>query len=311
MRTIKQKMISAVVLVITLLTAQTAFAYYNPSTGRWLSRDPIGEPGFQALQMAKGNYQVGPVPVAQQSSRWVSRDPIGEKGGLNLYGFVRNQPVSLFDVLGLECKCGPDITDAFYGYLRSIVTELKSQPDNLTGMIDGVATLSEIGPNIDFWYNGKLDGCATESCRGTVWFSGTCVRSTVINNILYGFVANALSVAEHDAAKGASFHNKMTNGSFEGPEQEGAYDIGYELWDQMGGWGSTSTGDLDNVVGNATTWLPVDSLKYWFNSKLAVGKAFKQCNPCGKSISIKDVGRVGNGFSSPKGQFPSPRTGGS
>ena len=31
---------------------------------------------------------------------WLSRDPIGEKGGLNLYGFVRNDPISLFDKLG-------------------------------------------------------------------------------------------------------------------------------------------------------------------------------------------------------------------
>jgi RHS repeat-associated protein len=43
------------------------YRYYNPSTGRWLSRDPIAE-----------------------------------KGGLNLYGFVRNSPIGRFDVLGLQ-----------------------------------------------------------------------------------------------------------------------------------------------------------------------------------------------------------------
>ena len=31
---------------------------------------------------------------------WLTRDPIGEKGGLNLYGFVQNNPVSYVDVLG-------------------------------------------------------------------------------------------------------------------------------------------------------------------------------------------------------------------
>ena len=35
--------------------------------------------------------------------RWFSRDPIGEKGGLNLYGFVTNDPMSLFDSYGLCC----------------------------------------------------------------------------------------------------------------------------------------------------------------------------------------------------------------
>ncbi|NCC60833.1 MAG: RHS repeat-associated core domain-containing protein [Verrucomicrobiae bacterium] len=33
--------------------------------------------------------------------RWMSRDPIEEKGGLNLYGFVNNDPVNKWDKLGL------------------------------------------------------------------------------------------------------------------------------------------------------------------------------------------------------------------
>lgn len=34
--------------------------------------------------------------------RWLSRDPIGEAGGLNLYGYVLNDPVNLIDPLGLH-----------------------------------------------------------------------------------------------------------------------------------------------------------------------------------------------------------------
>ena len=33
--------------------------------------------------------------------RFISRDPIGERGGLNLYGFVGNDPVNRWDALGL------------------------------------------------------------------------------------------------------------------------------------------------------------------------------------------------------------------
>jgi RHS repeat-associated protein len=35
------------------------------------------------------------------TGRWPSRDPIGEKGGRNLYGFVANDPMGRFDKLGL------------------------------------------------------------------------------------------------------------------------------------------------------------------------------------------------------------------
>jgi RHS repeat-associated protein len=34
--------------------------------------------------------------------RWVNRDPLGEMGGINLYGFVQNNPFNLFDPWGLE-----------------------------------------------------------------------------------------------------------------------------------------------------------------------------------------------------------------
>jgi RHS repeat-associated protein len=36
------------------------------------------------------------------TGRWISRDPINERGGLNLYGFVANSPVQTYDILGLS-----------------------------------------------------------------------------------------------------------------------------------------------------------------------------------------------------------------
>ncbi len=46
------------------------------------------------------------------TGRWPNRDPLEERGGVNLYGFVRNNPISRFDKLGLfsfvcdKCKKG-------------------------------------------------------------------------------------------------------------------------------------------------------------------------------------------------------------
>lgn len=38
------------------------------------------------------------------TGRWPSRDPIGEVGGLSIYAMVRNSPVNYLDVLGLSCR---------------------------------------------------------------------------------------------------------------------------------------------------------------------------------------------------------------
>ncbi len=52
-------------LLLWLAFAPLAQAFYNPSTGRWLNRDPLGE-----------------------------------AGGLNLYGFTHNNPVNRVDIDG-------------------------------------------------------------------------------------------------------------------------------------------------------------------------------------------------------------------
>ncbi|MEW6429058.1 MAG: RHS repeat-associated core domain-containing protein [Thermodesulfobacteriota bacterium] len=41
--------------------------------------------------------------------RWTSRDPIGERGGVNLYGYVSNDPVDWVDPLGLSQMCHRDL----------------------------------------------------------------------------------------------------------------------------------------------------------------------------------------------------------
>ena len=103
---------SIIVVLFLLLTAQIASAYYCPSTGRWLSRDPIGEPGFENLRASS---------VVSLSARWIKRDPIlgllseakskattkilPNQNTINLYAFVGNDPVISVDGLGLD-PCG-------------------------------------------------------------------------------------------------------------------------------------------------------------------------------------------------------------
>lgn len=72
------------VLLSGLILPLEAHAFYNPSTGRWLNRDPIEE-----------------------------------RGGLNPYALVANTPVQNFDLVGLcgkccECAVAIDIVDVSY-----------------------------------------------------------------------------------------------------------------------------------------------------------------------------------------------------
>ena len=82
--------IPAVALIAWLLAPQTAHCFYNTSTGRWISRDPLGE-----------------------------------VGGKHLYGFVRNHPVKGVDRLGLEGLDSPSAT-LESAILRGDVSQVES-----------------------------------------------------------------------------------------------------------------------------------------------------------------------------------------
>ena len=54
------------------------------------------------LDTDSGLYNYGFRFYNPSLGRWLSRDPIGEKGGLNLYGFCYNNALSWYDVLGRD-----------------------------------------------------------------------------------------------------------------------------------------------------------------------------------------------------------------
>lgn len=78
-------MLAAVVLLLGLVLGQDALAFYNPSTGRWLNRDPIGEAAFFS------NF-------SQKDSRFSDQNFYFNSIA---YGFVRNDSISLLDYRGL------------------------------------------------------------------------------------------------------------------------------------------------------------------------------------------------------------------
>ena len=100
--------------------AYYGFRYYSTELGRWVNRDPITEIGFQMTrrQMAKHRTRVMAVPTSPPSLRLslpkevvqglrplLSRSPEPSPKRLNeernVYGFVKNNPINKYDLLGL------------------------------------------------------------------------------------------------------------------------------------------------------------------------------------------------------------------
>jgi hypothetical protein len=87
-----------------LFTANQASAYYSPSTGRWLSRDPMGEPGFETLRSASAVPRIGQIVSAASlpPGRLFVRDTVETKREPNRYDFVANSPITTVDLFGLR-----------------------------------------------------------------------------------------------------------------------------------------------------------------------------------------------------------------
>lgn len=61
------------------------------------SRNPAKHKAFEGVVMYYGYRFYDP-----ETGRWPSRDPIEEEGGINLYAFVGNNAINLFDPFGLK-----------------------------------------------------------------------------------------------------------------------------------------------------------------------------------------------------------------
>ncbi|UDQ98345.1 RHS repeat-associated core domain-containing protein [Lentisphaerota bacterium WC36G] len=76
------------------------YRYYNPSTGKWLSRDPIQE-----------------------------------AGGVNVYGFIKNSTINYYDLLGLHCRnCGVELKDCIKNALESFAKNMERLANELVDL---------------------------------------------------------------------------------------------------------------------------------------------------------------------------------
>ena len=71
-------------------------AYADANPFRFSTKYRDNETGF---------YYYGYRHYDPTTGRWSNRDPIQEQGGLNLYGFIVNDPVNYVDFLGFDTLC--------------------------------------------------------------------------------------------------------------------------------------------------------------------------------------------------------------
>ena len=126
---------------------------------------------FPAPQPLETQWEIGSTPTktAPGLSDWLSRDPIGENGGINLYGFVGNDPLNQIDFLGLDqfkvvCEKAADL-DRRIKSLRSNTSDqfkrvfMGLQSCILNKLCKGACCNSEQSAA---WLNGTIDTFMTK-----------------------------------------------------------------------------------------------------------------------------------------------------
>lgn len=140
-----------------------------------------------------GVYYYGYRYYSPELGRWLNRDPIGEEEAVNIYAFLFNDPIGLFDLLGLtsaetDCMCGPDVTKWFYKEAEAHIA--KTQASQNKSWVERVpAFQDQAAYDMAYkWMDFTVKGCGTGSCRHTVWLAGICLRKNQLGNIMFMIV---------------------------------------------------------------------------------------------------------------------------
>ncbi|MCX6865295.1 MAG: hypothetical protein NTV46_03570 [Verrucomicrobia bacterium] len=102
----------------------------------------------KSIDIETGLYYYGYRYYDPLTGRWPSRDPIGERGGMNLNGFVRNDAINVWDLLG---NVGGDVSyrGRKIGTISS--TELTYNKDG--NAVEKAADANGVSIAIDFTFN--------------------------------------------------------------------------------------------------------------------------------------------------------------
>jgi hypothetical protein len=140
---------------------------------------------FCAPHLASAYYDPG-------AQRWINRDPIGERGGLNVYRFLRSDPMRNLDPWGLSCEsdlksCKEQAQYAFQN-IRGLINCAKGSGDTALDTFaakcnDACASMVNASPE------GKSACrfiCSRLSDLGELGLWGGYVAGSALNVVGYG-----------------------------------------------------------------------------------------------------------------------------
>ncbi len=147
------------------------------------------------------------------TGRWLNRDPIEEDGGVNLYGFVENDPIDWVDVLGLEGNAPGSLYDTAEEAMDAggrYATEGAER--NLSGRqenYDKMSRSDQVGRDrpVKAWeFCGRVCKQKDKPCKYYYTKAGTTQSDSSCN------IMESEECAEGDSEVGA-YHNHPTRGS--------------------------------------------------------------------------------------------------
>ena len=138
--------------------------------------------------------------------RWLNRDPIGEAGGINLYGYVGNNPVNWIDPLGLlgfgtpgyspKPKPGKEPETPIRAFGQSLAESIVSIPAGFFGALFGDDDL------LDAAYDMGPLGQSSEADGFTYYGTRICIGTATVA-VSAAVAVNAAGISTRLAAHGS------------------------------------------------------------------------------------------------------------
>ena len=165
--------------------------YGNP-LGMWGSLATVNHYRFSSkeIEPLTGDYYFGYRYYNPNWQRWLNRDPIQEFGGINLYGYVGNNPVNRIDpwgLLGITSTNGG--TTIYVSTVKQFINQVGAQPNGTISSIDltghanpttqGISDDEQASESLELYF-GKTPYLTGDSING---------KSVMLQNVLINKMA--------------------------------------------------------------------------------------------------------------------------